>query len=568
MKEEQTMNTKTSVRHLNTTTGSAGSIKTWLASLGGALANLGPGGRGLVLLLAYLLVGSISVMMLFPMRVTPANAPAEVFSGERAMTHLPVIAREPHPQGSPALAAVRDYLVQELSASGLEVEVQKYGSLENVVARLHGSDPSGAIVILAHYDTVTSSPGAGDNSSTIATLVEIMRALAAGPVPRNDVIALFDDGEEGADTFAGTKAFVVKHPWMQDVRVAVSIDSAIAGFISMNEAGPKNNGWLVHALAQAYTGGYWMSMSGGGRYNSTPFINAGIPVLTLEDNYPSWQRHTPYDLPEIIRPASVQQLGEQTLSIARVLGALDLSNPWGEQETFFSLPLLGFIHYPQAWALPLAVTAAVLLLLAIGLGLWRGLVSWKGLAIALGAILVSAALAFIVINSLWKSVPELMGWQPSRLTDWPETIPPKGWLVVVVFDLLVLGLAAGVYLIARRWSGRENFSLMALLPFGIAGVLLAGAEPRTAFYFTWPVVAGALVWIVLAANKRKQGKWSLDVAAALSAGLLFVHVLPFVPGIVMADGMKSLAIIAAAEALLLGAVLPVVDGLLVRQKNA
>lgn len=562
------MNTKTSVRHLNTTTGSAGSIRTWLAGLAGLIANLGPGGRGMVLLLAYLLVGSMSVMILFPMRVTPASAPLEVFSGERAMTHLPVIAREPHPQGSPALAAVRDYLVQELSASGLEVEVQKYGSLENVVARLHGSDPSGAIVILAHYDTVPSSPGAGDNSSTIAALVEIMRALAAGPVPRNDVIALFDDGEEGADTFAGTKAFVAKHPWMQDVRVAISIDSAIAGFISMNEAGPKDNGWLVHALAQAYTGGYWMSMSGGGRYNSTPFINAGIPVLTLEDNYPSWQRHTVHDLPEIIRPASVQQLGEQTLSIARVLGGLDLSNPWGEQETFFSLPLLGFIHYPQAWALPLAVTAAALLLLAIGLGLRCGLVSWKGLAIALVAILASAGLAFILISSLWKSVPELMGWQPWLLTDWPETIPPKGWLVVVVFDLLVLGLAAGVYLLARRWSGRVNFSLMALLPFGVAGVLLAAAEPRTAFYFTWPVLAGALVWIVLAVSKRTQGKWSLDVAAALSAGLLFVHVLPFVPGIVMADGMKSLAIIAAAEALLLGAVLPVVDGLLVRQKTA
>jgi acetylornithine deacetylase/succinyl-diaminopimelate desuccinylase-like protein len=174
------------------------------------------------------------------------------------MLHLPVIASEPHPQGSPALARVRDYLVQELSASGLEVEVQRAGTLQNVVARLHGTDPTGAIVILAHYDTVSFSPGAGDNSSTVATLVEIMRALAAGPVPRNDVIALFDDGEEPG-SFAGTQAFIRRHPWMGSVRVAISIDSAIAGFISMNEVGPKNNGWLVHALARAYTGGNWMS---------------------------------------------------------------------------------------------------------------------------------------------------------------------------------------------------------------------------------------------------------------------------------------------------------------------
>jgi hypothetical protein len=50
--------------------------------------------------------------------------------------------------------------------------------------------------------------------------------------------------------------------------------------------------------------------------------------------------------------------------------------------------------------------------------------------------------------------------------------------------------------------------------------------------------------------------------------LLFMNFLPFLPGIVMADGMKSLEIIAAVEALLLGAVLPAVDGLLVRQPAA
>jgi hypothetical protein len=557
-------NQKFSINHPASTAIPARSLSAWLASLGSSIARLGPRARAVLMLLMLLLAVIPMLAMLFPIRVTPASASLELFSGERAMLHLPVIASQPHPQGSPALAAMRDYLVQELSASGLEVEVQRAGTLQNVVARLHGTAPSGAIVILAHYDTVSFSPGAGDNSSTVATLVEIMRALAAGPVPRNDVIALFDDGEEPG-SFAGTQAFIRRHPWMGSVRVAVSIDSAIAGFISMNEVGPKNNGWLVHALARAYTGGNWMSMSGGGRYNSTPFINAGIPVLTLEDNYPSWQRHTAYDLPEIIHPGSVQQLGEQTLSIARVLGELDLANPYGKQETFFSLPFIGFIHYPQAWALPLAVTAAVLLLLAFGLALWRRLVSWKGLEVALGAILVTAAIAFVGIDALWKPMPRLMGWQPSFFTEWPEVIPPHGWLVAGVFGLLVLLLALGTYLLARRWSGRVNFSLIALLPFTIAAVLLAAAEPRAAFYFTWPVLVGAPVWIVVTVTNRTPGGWSLDLAAALSALLLFMNFMPFLPGIVMADGMKSLAIIAAVEALLLGAVLPAVDGLLVRQ---
>ncbi len=182
------------------------------------------------------------------------------------------------------------------------------------------------------------------------------------------MIALFDDCEE-VGPFTGTKAFVRKHPWMSAVRVAISIDGATTGPITTNEVGPQNNGWLVGILAEAYTGGMWLSMSGGGVYNSIPLINVGIPVIALESNYPFRQYHTSEDTPETIQPGTVQQMGEQTLAIARELGNRDLANPWGEQETFFSLPVIGFIHHPQTWSPTLAITAGVLLLLALGLAL-------------------------------------------------------------------------------------------------------------------------------------------------------------------------------------------------------
>ncbi len=56
--------------------------------------------------------------------------------------------------------------------------------------------------------------------------------------------------------------------------------------------------------------------------------------------------------------------------------------------------------------------------------------------------------------------------------------------------------------------------------------------------------------------------WSLPLAIA--AAVLLVLLLVFLPGVVMADGMKSLNILAGIEALLLGVILPAVDGLLVR----
>jgi peptidase M28-like protein len=532
----------------------------------GFVMHIGPLGRGFVMLLILLLFAIPALSMLFPRKVIPIRAPPDVFSAERALTHLPIIASEPHPQGSPAQVRVQGYLVQQLTNMGLEVEIQRTGGLQNVLARLRGSNPTGAIVILTHYDTVSNSPGAGDNSSAVSVLLEIMHSLSAGPALRNDVIALFHDGEEYG-TFAGTRAFVREHPWMKNVRVAISIDGAVAGFISTNEVGPQNNGWLVQALDRAYTGGLWLSMSGGGIYNSTPFREAGIPVLALEDNYPFWQRHTAEDLPAIINAGTVQQMGEQTVAITRELGNLDLVMSKSNQETFFSVPIVGFVHYPESWSLPLAITTAVLLVLALRMTLWRKFVSWRGLGVAFGTILTTAFLAVLGVGALQPRLPKLLGWQTNILPDWPEVIPVHGWLVAGVLGLIILGLAVAGYLLARRWSGRSDFSLIGLVPFMIAAVPLATSVPRAAYAFIWPVLTSSLIWIVALIAGRTETKWSMDWITTLAALPLVVMLLPFLPGIIMSDGMKSLNILAGVEIALLTVILPAIDGLLVRQPS-
>ncbi len=553
--------------HLNGAAEPVSLINSTFASVGGFAAQLGSAGRGLVLLLVLVLVAVPPIAMFFPSTVAPASAPAAVFSGERAMSHLPTIAREPHPVGSPAQARVRDYLMQELRKAGLETQVQATGGMENVVARLRGSNPTGAIVILTHYDTVASTPGAGDNGAAVATLLEVVRAIAAGPAPQNDVVALFDDKEE-IGPFSGTRAFIREHPWMKDVRVAISIDGATSGFISVNEVGPENNGWLVHVLADAYTGGAWLSMSGGGVYNSTPFREAGIPVLALESNYPFRQYHTMEDVPTIINAATVQQMGEQTVSIARGLGSLDLTNPWGEQETFFSVPIIGFVHYPQAWSLPLAITTVALLLLALALALWRGLVTWRGLGVAFGTILLTAVLSVIGIGAVQPRLPALFGWKTGQWADWPEVIPPYGGLAAGILAVVVLGLAFVGYILARRWSQPAEFSLIGLLPFAIFAVAVAAAEPRAACSFIWPVLIGSLGWVLAVALSRRQVNRSLTAGIMLTAISVVVFFAPFLPGVVMSDGMKSLNILAGIEAALLALVLPALDGLVVPHSQA
>ena len=58
-----------------------------------------------------------------PPRALPDNAPADQFSGMRALAHSRKIMSQPHPAGSAALGKVQTYIVDTLKSLGLEVEV-------------------------------------------------------------------------------------------------------------------------------------------------------------------------------------------------------------------------------------------------------------------------------------------------------------------------------------------------------------------------------------------------------------------------------------------------------------
>ena len=524
-----------------------------------ARARLTTAGRGLAVLLFLAVATVLSVAPFFPTRVTPTGAPTGYFSAERALKHLSVIAQEPHPSGSPAQARVRDYLVQQLTAIGLKPELQRTQGLENVVARLSGSNPSGAIVLLAHYDSVNQGPGAADNGSAVCVLLETMRALQASPGLGNDVIALFDDSEEYGP-FRGTWAFVNEHPWMADVRMAIGMDTAVAGPISTDSTGP-DNGVLVQAMARAFPGGVWMSATGSAMYDNYPFLASGIQTLELEDNYPFHEQHSASDVSAIVGPASMQQLGDQALALVRELGNIDLNRIRGEHETYFSVPALGLVHYPQSWSLPLALAAVALTALLLVLSLRKGLVSWRGLLIGLGVILGAVVISAVLIGVLATVVPGLAGWRTAEWPQWPETIPPSGGIVFSTFGVLVAALTAVIYWLSRRRVSRTEFAIAGLLPILILAVLLSAAKPAMAFVAAWPALLGALVWTVAALIGRTRRKWMNDAAALLAALPVIALILPLLLESIMGDGYKNLALQAAIWALALVVILPAVDGL-------
>ena len=72
--------------------------------------------------------------------------------------------------------------------------------VSNVLARFAGREPGKSVLMMAHYDSVPAGPGASDDLSGVATLLEVARVLKAGPPLRHGVLFLLDELLSGTNS--------------------------------------------------------------------------------------------------------------------------------------------------------------------------------------------------------------------------------------------------------------------------------------------------------------------------------------------------------------------------------
>jgi hypothetical protein len=99
-----------------------------------------------------------------------------------------------------ALAATRSYILKQLHELGLNSVEYRYQVPDreavNIEITLQGRRPNlPSLVVGAHYDTAATTPGADDNASAVATLLEIIAALHDKKL-RRSVRCVFYDCEE------------------------------------------------------------------------------------------------------------------------------------------------------------------------------------------------------------------------------------------------------------------------------------------------------------------------------------------------------------------------------------
>jgi hypothetical protein len=124
--------------------------------------------------------------------------------GDRLFSHVEALAFERADPVSREQA--RDYLSDVLQTLGWSVTEQAFEWGVNLVAERPGTDPAAGVVVLgAHYDTVVRSPGADDNATGLAAVLEAARIFQGLETRRTLRLVLFDLEEAG---LWGSQAFV------------------------------------------------------------------------------------------------------------------------------------------------------------------------------------------------------------------------------------------------------------------------------------------------------------------------------------------------------------------------
>ncbi|HEY6352143.1 MAG TPA: M20/M25/M40 family metallo-hydrolase [Candidatus Angelobacter sp.] len=488
----------------------------------GAPSQPAPSGSFLSASLAWCFIFGAAALAIYLLKApdaVPATSPADQFSAERALTHVRAIAQAPHPIGSVANAAARDYLAAQLSALGMNPQVvtamgitNAFGAViagrtHDVVARLPGTANSGAILLLSHYDSVSSGPGAADDAAGVAAILEAVRALKTAPPLKNDLIVLITDGEEAG--LLGAEAFVSSHPWVKEVGLILNFEARGNRGPSLLFETSANNASLIREFSSAapYPTAsslfYALYKLLPNDTDFTVFRPTRIPGLNFAfgghlEAYHSW-----LDTPDNLDTASLQHQGSYVLSLVQRFGQMDLGKLKQQtgDDVFFDWLGSNLISYSESWVVIGEAVASLLLVLAIVVAVKRG--EARGPRLALG--LLSSLLLLLIIPAVMAAAEWLLQFLGPR--ELLGDTPANSFLLV---GLIVLGAAVGGAALGklRRFCNLQELSLAGLVVVCILSWAVALLLPAGSYLLFWPLFLTTIGLLVLQlTGVQSPGGW-------------------------------------------------------------
>ena len=522
---------------------------------------------GLVVLVLLLALTALSVLALRPPSPVAADARGQDFSAERAFAHVQRIAGETHVAGSAAGDRVVGHLEETLTALGLDTRVQNAvgtyqagpGSAEmarvrNVVGVLPGTASTGRVVLMAHHDSAETGPGASDDASGVAAVLESVRAVTTGEPLRNDLVVVLTDAEEAC--LCGAEAFAARHPLAAEGGVVLNLEArGTTGPPIMFETSLGNAGLTQvyaeaapHPVASSFAVEVYRALP-----NDTDFS-----VLLADGDFTGLNtafidgaaaHHTLQDTPDRLDRGSLQAHGDNALALVRELGGADLgplAEPAAEDATYF--PILDrLVRYPGSLVWPLAIASLGAVLLAVLVARVRGETTLPRI---LGATVLAALpllLAPLAVQGMWRVMVVVHPGYAAMLDPWrPGPYRLAAVALVAAVVLLWYALLRGRVGAVALWSG-------ALVWLAVLAAVLAAFAPGGAYLATWPALAGAVALLVTVATRARAVR---AVAAVVAGGIAVVVLAPTVVLFLPALGLSAGAAPAAVATLLAVALLP------------
>jgi Peptidase family M28 len=466
----------------------------------------------------------------------PAPVLPPVFDGASA-TELATDLATSHPDRSPGSDGSRQataWLEDQLEPYGMRVREDRFEAsipgvgrreLVNLVAVSPGRS-NRTIVVMAHRDNAGTGPGANDNASGTAALVELARSYApttsSGAGGRtigttNTLVFLSTDG--GAFGGLGAAHFARESPYRNRTVAVVNLVALagdgpprieIAGDRPRSPAMPLVRTAAARVLEQ--TGEELVRPRSLGQlidlgfpftlYEQGPFVGRGISAITLTTAGP----RPPSSFGDTPNRLNRQRLTEVGRSAQALIGSLDqsLELAQGTQSYVF----LGS-RFVRGWAIELSLIAALLPFLFAAVDLFARC-RRRHIRIAPALRSFRSRLLFWLWVTLLFVAFSLLGWGDGEARPLsPESAAATQWPIWSLVAFAVLALAG--WLVARdRLLPRREVTpeeelaghTAALLALGVVSLLVVATNPF-ALIFVLPAVH-AWLWLP---QVRSRAPW-------------------------------------------------------------
>jgi hypothetical protein len=422
----------------------------------------------------------------------PAQPQAGTFDADRAMARLARILgdQRPHPVDSNAGDAVRDRLIAEMRAVGLDPRITddfacndrrgqsiSCARVRNLVATI---GPAGGrhLLLVSHYDSTAAGPGASDDGIGIASLLEAAAQLRGRRLAR-PVSFLINEGEESG--LLGARAFLERDPLAARVDTAINLESrGVTGPAIMFETS-RPNGPAIALYRRSADRPVANSLSTdlyGLIPNSTdvsvfeerPWTILNFAVIGNETRY-----HSAGDDLAALDRRSLQHMGDQLLAaIDRAAAAPSAAQAEGER-LYTDIAGRALIVLPMSFGLVL-LGLLVLFFLVEG---WRRRALGMPL-LAMGTALAGAAALAFAGHFIVQLVRPGDYWRAY----------PLATTTAVYASALALCIVA--LLLVARTAERSRLRAAFWLLFTAVGAALCIVAPGGAIYFLLPPLVAAL----------------------------------------------------------------------------